>query len=60
MTITIATTSIPNGSIINLRTVLSDGNILLVNSTPVASNAATASVTLPQVVGVIYATATFP
>lgn len=60
VTINITTANIPNGSIINLRIVLSNGNIVLANSTPVASNAATASVTLPQVVGVIYATATFP
>jgi hypothetical protein len=61
MTIAIATTNIPNGSVIKLRIILSTGDVLDIDSSPVASNAATAMATLPPgSVGVIYATADFP
>ena len=53
------TTNVPDGSTIHLRIVLGNGDILTVNSNPVASNAATAEATLPKGVGVLYATATF-
>jgi hypothetical protein len=59
VTINMTTINIPNGAVIRLRIVLQNGSIIDATSNAVASNAATASVTLPQTVGVIYATADF-
>jgi hypothetical protein len=57
--IDITATNIPDGAVIPLRIVLSTGEILEVDSSPVSSNAATASTTLLTAIGVIYATANF-
>ena len=55
----IVTANIPDGAVINLRIVHLDGTITTVQSTPVSSNAATASANLNTGVGVIYASADF-
>lgn len=59
VTITLEGDNVPNGSVYRLRIVLSTGEILLVTSTPTNNGTATAQVTLPASVGVIYATADF-
>lgn len=57
--ILIQTENVPDGAVVNLRIVLTNGETLLATSSPVSSGAASASVELPATVGVIYATADF-